>query len=510
MSDDYVIGAAIGDGLMGPRYAGRYRPSGHPVALEEVPPALLGRREFVERLAAAGRQAASITDSHVVALYDLVRLGPRLYVVTELVRARNLAALLGAEPTLPAPAALLVLDSVLAGLQEIHGAGISHGDVCPDAVVVTQAGTVRLADVGVAMVLAADPSMPSRPAVQPPEGGIPSPAADLFAAGALLRELLSGLRPEQTGDWPDPDRLGELVRRSLAPEPDRRFPSALEFRRELEGVAAERLGSGWQVKSDLAARATRPLGPQPPRRRAERTVTLRLDGEPDGSAGVEPSALVGGETPPVGPPLPWSLPPPAPGPPPAGAAGTPPVFASAAAVGPDPFEGSGGPWASPGSTPYVPQRSRNSAPRRPHRGRRAAVILVALLVVAAAVAAVLLLTPLVRSSPPASTPLRVGDDVRLTVQPGTSGGCDSTFTFTATGSLSGTGRLTYRWIKSVAGSTPVYDQYTVTVARGEGTFRFTTPLELTGQATLASTVTFQVLSPSAPAQSETVHYTCTH
>lgn len=480
MSDDYVIGAAIGEGLMGPRYAGRYRPSGHPVALEEVPPALLDRREFVDRLAAAGREAAGITDSHVVALYDLVRIGPRLYVVTELVRARSLAALLGAEPTLPAPAALLVLDSVLAGLQEIHRAGMCHGDVGPNSVVATPAGTVRLADLGVAAVLAADPSMPSRPAVAPPEGGAPSPAADLFAAGALLRELVSGRRPEAAGDWSGQDRLGELIRRSLATQADRRFPSALDFRRELESVAAEQLGTGWQVQSDLAARATRPLGPQPPRRRPVRTVTLHLEGEPAGSAPAE-------------------RPP---------AEETAAVFASASTLGPDPFEPSAVPWAAPGSAPYVPKRSRTSVPRRPHRGRRLLLALLALIVVAAAVVALLVLTPALGSSPSVGSPLRVGDDVRLTVRPGTAGGCGTTFTFTASGSLSGTGKLTYRWVKSVAGSTPVYDQYTVSVTRDEGSFRFTTPLELTGQATLASTVTFEILSPSTPAQSQTVHYTC--
>jgi hypothetical protein len=512
MSDDYVIGAVIGEGLMGPRHAGRYRPSGHPVALEEVPPALLDRPEFVERLAVAGRQAAAITDSHVVALYDLVRLGPRLYVVTELVRSRSLAALLGAEPTLPIPAAMLVLDSVLAGLQEIHRAGMCHGDVSPEVVVITPTGSVRLAEVGVAGVLAGDPAMPARPAVQPPEGGVPSAAADLFAAGALLRELLSGMGPEQGGDWPGPGRLGDLVRRSLARAPDRRFPSAVDFRRELESVAAEQLGTGWQVQSDLAARATRPLGPQPPRRRPERTVTLLLGEEPAGSGSAGSTAAGGGEAPAVLPPPPPRAPP-APasaGPLPGRAVETPVVFPTASAVGPGPFEAGAGRWgAAPGPAPARPPLLRAPAPRVSRRRRRRwAVALVAVLVVAAAaVVALLLLTPRIPSPVAASPPLRVAG-IHLSVQPGTSGGCDTTFTFTATGSLSGAGKLTYRWVKTTAGSTPIYDQYTVTITRSEGSFKFTTPLELTGRATVASTVTFQLLSPAEPAQTQTVHYTC--
>lgn len=264
MSEDYVVGAAIGDGLMGSRYAGRYRPSGHPVALEQVPRALSGRPEFVDRLARAGKAAYGVTKSHVVAVYDLVRLGPDLYVVTELVRARRLTALLGAERSLPLPAALTIANSVLAGLEEIHRAGLSHGDVSPDVVVITPAGGVRITELGVAAVLAADPTVSGCPALEPPEGDAPSQAADLYAGGALLRELVSGLRPEQAGPWAGPGSLEPLVMRSLAPAPADRFPTAGAFRQELQSAAAALLGSGWRVQSDLAARVSRPLGPQAP------------------------------------------------------------------------------------------------------------------------------------------------------------------------------------------------------------------------------------------------------
>jgi serine/threonine-protein kinase len=528
MSDDYVIGAVIGEGLMGPRYAGRYRPSGHPVALEEVPPPLLERRDFVEKLAGAGRQAAGITDSHVVALYDLVRIGPHLYVVTELIRARSLSAMLGGEPKLPPAAALLIVDSVLAALQEIHRAGMAHGDICPDVVVVTPTGSVRLAEVGVAAVLASDPAMPGWPAVPPPEGGAPSTAGDLYATGALLRELVGGLRPEEEGEWAGPGRLGALVRRALAPSPDQRFASAAEFRQELEGSAAAELGSGWQVQSDLAARATRPLGPQAPRRRPERTLSAGTDvgtaataaadlaapGDPGVAAGGAAAGLAAGPgegpaaTPPAAPAFMRESAPPEP--PPVGPVVPPAPFASATGMGPDPFEPPPVVWGHPPVIgPYASRPQRVPLPRTSGRRRgRLVVGLVALLVVVAAVvAALLLLTP--GSSSPASTPLRVSE-VRLAVQPGSSGGCGTTFTFTATGSVSGTGRLTYEWLKSTAGSTPLYDRYTVTISRSEGSFRFTTPLQVTGEATVKSTVGFQILSPPTAAKSQTVSYTCTH
>jgi|GEM_PF-2719405 serine/threonine-protein kinase len=548
MSEDYVVGAAIGDGLMGPRYAGRYRPSGHPVALEQVPRPLSDRPEFVDRLARAGKAAHGVTESHVVAVYDLVRLGPNLYVVTELVRARRLAALLGAERSLPLPVALTIADSVLAGLEEIHRAGLSHGDVSPDVVVITPAGGVRITELGVAAVLAADPTIPGCPALEPPEGAAPSQAADLYGAGALLRELVSGLRPEQAGPWTGPGSLEPLVSRSLAPEPENRFPTAGAFRQELQAAAAALLGTGWRVQSDLAVRVTRPLGPQAPRRRSDRTVTVARAGEPAAPAPVAPLATAGQDppgglspeppagaspgSPPSGPPPP---PPPgsqlsgAPLPPPpttgqaplaeseeeAAAAGSPAEAASAEptpppaapeVVGADSF----GPalhW-SPAATGGGDAPSRE-APRR--RRRRGLVIALAALIVIAAVAAAWLVV-LSPAPPTTSTPapLAVGNNVHLTVQPGQSGGCGTTFSFTATGTVSGAGTLTYRWVKSVAGSAPIYDQYSLAITTHESSFSFTIPLQLTGPASLAATVTFEVISPRARSATETIHYTCAH
>jgi serine/threonine-protein kinase len=518
VTGDYVVGAVIGQGLMGPRSAGRYRPSGHPVSLEEVPGPLLDRPGFVERLALAGRQAATVADYNVAAVYDLVWIGQRLYVVTELVRGRSLPALLGTERSLPLPAVILVVDAVLAGLEGIHRAGIAHGDVSPDVIVITPAGAARITELGVAAVLAADPAMPGLPAVEPPEGGAPSVAADLYATGALLRELVSGMRPEEGGEVRGPETLVRLVNRSLAGVPEVRFTTATEFRQELETVAAQLLGPGWRVQSDLAARATRSLGPQPPRSRLGHTATVSLAGEPPPSPALPeaPADPPSGNPPPVSPlpnqgtvAAPTAEPPPV-NPAPAGdaAAAQPGPVAQ---FGPDPFAAPGGSQLS--ETGAGSSGGRARPPRRRPR-RRWIWLLAGLLVVAAAVAAgaVVLLQPPAATpaaTPAAAPPLAVGDDVRLTVRPGSTAGCGTTFTFTATGSLSGSGTLTYQWVRSTAGGSPTFSKFSVPIS-SDNSFRFTTPIQLTGLATIDTTVTFQVLSPQARTASQTIHYVCTH
>ena len=519
MTGDYVVGAVIGEGLMGPRSAGRYRPSGHPVSLEEVPAPLLDRPEFVERLALAGRQAATVADYNVAAVYDLVRIGQRLYVVSELVRGRSLPALLGSESSLPLPAVMLIVDSVLAGLEGIHRVGIAHGDVSPDVIVITPAGAVRITELGVAAVLAADPAMPGWPAVEPPEGGVPSIAADLYATGALLRELVSGMRPEQGGEVRGPEALVRLVNRSLTGAPEARFTTATGFREEVETVATQLLGPGWRVQSDLAARATRSLGPQPPRGRLGHTVTVSLAGEPP----PPPALPVPPADPPSGNPPPADLPvnpgtatAPMAEPPPGNSVPADDAVAAAAGpaaqFGPDPFAApEGSQLLEPGAG------SPGGRARPPRRSRRHGWIwlLVGLVAVAALVAAgaVVVLEPAPAAPTTAGAhPLAVGDDVRLTVQPGSTAGCGTTFTFTATGSLSGSGTLAYQWVRSTAGGSPTFTQLSEPIS-SDSSFRLTTPIQLTGPATsddTTITVTFQVLSPQARTASQTIHYVCTH
>jgi hypothetical protein len=107
-----------------------------------------------------------------------------------------------------------------------------------------------------------------------------------------------------------------------------------------------------------------------------------------------------------------------------------------------------------------------------------------------------------------SGPLRMGDDLRLTVQSSSSGGCDTTYTFTATGSVSGTGTLVYRWEQSQAGTTTEYSEYSVTVGADDGSLRLTRAWRFTGASTAQASMTFRVLSPQSKVVSQTIRYDC--
>lgn len=499
MPDDYVIGAVMGEGLAGPRFAGRYRPSGHAVALEEIPHELLNRPDFVERLAISGRRAASLSTPHVVQVYDLVRVAHRLYLVTELCRGRTLAALVATQP-LPLRAALTVGDAVLAGIAEIHAAGLVHGDVRPEVVVVTPTGDVRLAELGLAAVLAEDPAMRGSPAVRAPKAASPSPGADVYAAASLLRDLVDATPAEQAVA----EELRALIARAVSPTPDERVAGAAGLRRELEAVAIELYGPEWRAHADLAARVSRPIGP-PPRAPRGRGVVLpvpsSLEDEPALAAAPAatpvPVAMAARELPHAS-----ALPPPPPPP------SEPPLAASGGGDGP--VRSQPGP-PPPGPPPPTSKRRPEPAlPWSPRRRRRRRLAVAGIIAVVAAVAAVVLVAenPVGNpTSPPRA--LAVGTPIRLSVSPGPSGGCNTTFTVVATGPLSGRGTLVYRWEEAENGGTPIYQEYQLPIS-GDSSFRFTKEMGFTGAATIRTTITFLVLTPQRRSASTTLDYVCSH
>jgi hypothetical protein len=101
-------------------------------------------------------------------------------------------------------------------------------------------------------------------------------------------------------------------------------------------------------------------------------------------------------------------------------------------------------------------------------------------------------------------PLTVGTDVKLAVTP-QQGGCDTTFNFEATGSLSGTGTLVYRWERSDGQQTA---DIPVAITANEGSFRFTMPWRILGKQKLDAQMTFRIVSPTQRTASRAISYNC--
>ena len=248
----YELGSPLGRGGMASVYAGTDRRLQREVAVKLLHPDMAARPDVRRRFEAEARAAAGLAHPTVVAVFDTGEHDGVPYIVMERLPGGTLAELLGAGPLAPERVKRIAGD-VLGALGTAHAAGIVHRDVKPGNILICDDGSAKVADFGIATRVDADPTSAGHligtPAYLAPErleGGAASPRSDLYSLGVVLYEALAGTKPF-TGDAPlavahaiqqgthtplaelQPGldaHLVDTVERSMARDPDERFPSA--------------------------------------------------------------------------------------------------------------------------------------------------------------------------------------------------------------------------------------------------------------------------------------------
>ena len=308
----YRVIAHLADGGMGTVFVAVDERLDREVALKIMRPDLARDEAFVARFRREARNAARLSHPGVVAVTDQGQDGPYVFIAMELVRGRTLRDVLRADAPLQIDRALGILEPVLAALAAAHDAGIVHRDVKPENVLIAADGTVKVADFGLAravstQTLTADSDMllgtAAYLAPEQVEFGTASEQTDVYAAGLLLFEMLTG-RKAFPGDVPIqvayqhvhgqlplpsehadgvPAALDDIVEWASAKDPTERPADAAELlrtvrdvRRELPAaqlsavpVAHEPLTRPASAHPDGAtdrfrAASTKAIGPRPP------------------------------------------------------------------------------------------------------------------------------------------------------------------------------------------------------------------------------------------------------
>jgi beta-lactam-binding protein with PASTA domain/tRNA A-37 threonylcarbamoyl transferase component Bud32 len=205
----YRIESLIARGGMATVYLGTDTRLDRTVALKIMHPELANDEDFVRRFVGEARSVARLSHPNVVAVYDQGADGRTLYLAMEYVPGQTLRDLLNERGRLGPRAALTVMDGVLAGLAAAHEAGLAHRDVKPENVLLTDAHSVKVADFGLARLLAGASHTKTgmiigTAAYLAPEqvaGGTADARTDVYAAGIMLFELLTGAQPH-TGESP--------------------------------------------------------------------------------------------------------------------------------------------------------------------------------------------------------------------------------------------------------------------------------------------------------------------
>ncbi len=203
LDDRYVIGDRIARGGMASVFRATDQRLDREVAVKVMHHALSDDQQLTDRFVREAKSAAKLNHRNVVSVFDQGKDGDIAYLVMEFVPGRTLRDLMRDEAPMPAVRALALVEQVLIALSAAHAAKIIHRDVKPENVLITPDGDVKVADFGLARAVSAATTATGgtligtvsylAPEIVLHEGA--DARSDVYAVGAMLYEMLTGLKP---------------------------------------------------------------------------------------------------------------------------------------------------------------------------------------------------------------------------------------------------------------------------------------------------------------------------
>ena len=288
----YELSEPLGSGAGGTVHKARQVSGDRVVAIKRVEDAALA-----ERLQHEGVVQAGLEHPHILRVYDLVPDGDGFAIVMQHAAGGTLSDRMASAGPADEATALRVIGGLGEALAFAHNKGVVHRDVKPSNVLFDSAGTVLLADFGLAA--SSDDIVQGSAAYLDPlllEGHPPSPASDIYSLAVVAYELLSGQLPYQgstADEIVESARAGELVPLStsapqvtpavadviteaLRTDDEARYSDAQAFVTALKDAAGPAPAPSTAVTAagDDDARGTRAFGPrpEPPEKAKERRL----------------------------------------------------------------------------------------------------------------------------------------------------------------------------------------------------------------------------------------------
>jgi len=274
----YNLERVLGKGAMGVVYEGVDPRLNRRVAIKTILKTNLDEdtaKDFAMRFVREAQAVARLNHPNIVQVYDFGEEGEVAYLVMEFIKGKELKNFFDANERFDLKEAVRIMAELCDALEFAHQAGIVHRDIKPANVMLDSQARTKLTDFGVARVQDSDKTsvektqagtMVGTPAYMSPEqitGGTVDKRSDVFSAGIILYQFLTGEKPFTGGgawtiakkiiqeDPPLPSTINNavtplfdaVVNKALAKNPQERYQSARDLgiglKRALEGKPAE-------------------------------------------------------------------------------------------------------------------------------------------------------------------------------------------------------------------------------------------------------------------------------
>jgi serine/threonine-protein kinase len=272
----YELLGRIGKGGMGVVYRARDTVIGRQVAVKMIVSDIDVSEETRERFFREARSAGQLAHRNIITIYDFGEEAGRAYIVMELLNGESLTSVFARPERLPLEQQVEIMARVCEGLAFAHAKGIVHRDVKPANLFLTTDGAIKVLDFGVARIasskLTRSGLIVGTPDYMSPEqvsGKVVDQRSDVFSAGSVFYQLLSGRKPFGAKTLPTilnkvmmetpaaltaaeaPPELAAIVMKALEKDPAQRYQRMIDMLASLT-----RFLQGWDRQTrEIAVKA---------------------------------------------------------------------------------------------------------------------------------------------------------------------------------------------------------------------------------------------------------------
>lgn len=263
----YEILEEIGKGGMAHVYKSRDKSLNRLVAVKVLKEDYKDDKEFVRRFNVEAQAAASLSNPHIVSIYDVGCENGMHYIVMEYIEGETLKEYIDRIGVLPWREAANYSIQICEGIEEAHNNSVIHRDIKPQNIIMTSDGVLKVTDFGIArastqatMTMANNNTIGTAHYLSPEQarGGYTDERTDIYSMGVVMYEMLTGQLPFDdnspvaiaikhlqetatpiTDINPDvPNALEQIVMKAMSKEQDSRYSSITDMISDIKKVLA--------------------------------------------------------------------------------------------------------------------------------------------------------------------------------------------------------------------------------------------------------------------------------